>query len=416
MALALSPCRGRCDATDTSAEGELALLLAGTRARREAASARIVSLAARVDEAAFAAFLVEQRMLLLIGSRLLELAPLALSDDFRARLASAQEDARAGSLLFATAGRYLTDALERAGIPATELKGAALAADLHGDEALRVYADVDVLVPAHALDDAVAVARKLGWDAPPVAPSDVLPELHRWLGRPDGTLPAIELHWRIHWYETAFAGAALARSRGGAGTRRLEPIDQFAALLLFYARDGFAGLRLAADIAAWWDRHGDRESGAGLERLIADHPALAEAWRASLLAVAPVAGLPAEALPASASRRGRRAALACRLRNWDLRGDVDQIKANVTLVDGLLTPQSGLAEFARRHLLVPTSYLTEVYGVAPDASASASSWRAWHVGKTAVRYALALWGLRGGRSWSPVPASAARIPTSTPRG
>jgi hypothetical protein len=53
-----------------------------------------------------------------------------------------------------------------------------------------------------------------------------------------------------------FSAAVLERSLLVDGMRRLEPVEQLAALLLFYARDGFLGLRFVADIAAWWDRHG----------------------------------------------------------------------------------------------------------------------------------------------------------------
>ena len=33
----------------------------------------------------------------------------------------------------------------------------------------------------------------------------------------------------------------------------MQPLDGLIALMLFYARDGFAGLRLPADLATWWD-------------------------------------------------------------------------------------------------------------------------------------------------------------------
>jgi putative nucleotidyltransferase-like protein len=370
---------------------------------------RIAWLAERIDEPKFAAFLRDQRTLLLFTSRLIDQVPTALSDDFRARLRHVHRDARARSLVYITAGRHLIDELERAGIPAVELKGAALAGAVHGDEALRTYDDVDVLVPLAALNRAGSIARELGWDAPGLVPGPAPPELHLWHARTDGALPILELHWRVHWYETGFAGAALERSRVVNGVRRLDPIDQLASLLLFYARDGFAGLRLPADIGAWWDRYGDHTAvPAWLERLMAEHPALAEPWRASLLAVAAVVGLPSPAMPASVRERGRRATLASRLRNWDLRGDVDQIKANVNLVDGLLTPREEGRAFMRRHVLVPTSYLTQVYGVRPDATLRVALWRAWHVAKTCVRYALGLWGVRRGRYWSPVPAPTGR--------
>jgi hypothetical protein len=341
---------------------------------------------------------------MLFANRLIEAAPTALSDDFCRRLGDAHRDARARSLVYVAASRHLIDALECVGIPAVELKGSALAAELYGDEALRTYDDVDVLVPLGALSRAGSIARDLGWDAPPPGPDP--PELHLWLTRADGALPILELHWRMHWYETAFAGVALERSSIVDGMRRLDPIDQLASLLLFYARDGFSGLRLVADIAAWWDRYGDHATvPQRLERLIEEHPALAEPWRASLLAVGPLAGLPSQAMLNSARKAGRRASLACRFRNWDLRGDVDQIKANVNLVDGLLTPRSDVGRFARRHLLVSTSYLTQVYGVDPGATLRVALWRCWHLTKTCLRYTLGLWGVRGGRYWSPTPAT-----------
>jgi Uncharacterised nucleotidyltransferase len=382
-------------------EAELGLLLAGTRSRREAASARIAQLADRVDEAALVEFLADQRLLLLAGTRLAELAPHALSANFLTRLDAARASARAVALLFRAVGRHLADALERTGIPTLELKGAALAADLHGDPTLRTYADIDLLVAADALDRAVAVVQGLGWNASPKARGDKLPQLHRWLSHPDGTLPVVELHWRIHWYESRFAGAALARSRFVDGERRLDPTDQLAALLLFYARDGFTGLRLAADIGAWWDRHGNGATIRGLERVIDEHPALSEPLRTALAAAGPVAGLPASST--TIRPRSRRAALAWRLRNWDQRGDVDQIRANVTLVDGLLAPREDLGAFARRHVLAPSPFLTEVYGVSPDARVPMAGWRAWHAMKTAGRYGAAFWGLRRGRWWSPLP-------------
>src|SRR4029079_8012665 len=78
-----------------------------------------------------------------------------------------------------------------------------------------------------------------------------LPRLHRELFHE--TLPPLELHWRIHWYEESFAAAALARAQPtNEGWRRLQPADELASLLLFLARDGFAGLRQTVDVAAWW--------------------------------------------------------------------------------------------------------------------------------------------------------------------
>ena len=390
---------------DVSPEAELALLLTGTSAMRERMRARIAELADNIDEDAFVAFLRDQRMVLLGGKRFAELAPHASSARLETLMAHAQANARVGAMVFAAASRHMTDSLETEGVPAVELKGAALAEDLHGDAALRAYADIDVLVPGGRLDDAVAIACRLGWREAAIGSADRRPILHRLLEHPEGALPVLEIHWRVHWYETRFAAAMLGRSRVVDRVRRLEPIDQFAALLLFYARDGFTGLRLAADIGAWWDRYGDADTPRDLERLVVEHPELAEAWRVALTTVSPVVGLPTTAISAVLHPRTRRGALACRMRNWDLRGDVDQINANVTLVDGLLSPRLQLGAFLRRHVILPQLELSKTYGVAPDSRLRVARWRAWHAAKMIVRYVLGLARLTGGRSWSPLPAS-----------
>ncbi|MEN3284671.1 MAG: hypothetical protein V7607_5811 [Solirubrobacteraceae bacterium] len=392
--------------TDVPPEAELAFLLTGTLATRDSVRARVADLAGRIDEDAFVSFLRDQRMLLLGGTRLCDLAPRAISQRLHDRLDDARANAHARAMLFAAASRHVTGSLEREDIPAVELKGAALAEELHGDAALRGYTDIDVLVPAERLDDAVAIACRLGWREPTT--HERRPALHRWLDHPDGALPVLEIHWRVHWYETRFAEAMLARSRLVHAVRHLEPIDQLAALLLFYARDGFTGLRMAADIGAWWDLHGNAGTARGLEHLVAEHAELAEAWRAALVVVSPLAGLPTSAVPTELHPRSRRTALACRLRNWDLRGDIDQIKANVSLTDGLLSPPGEMGAFVRRHVLVAPFELSRAYDVAPDSRVRVVGAYMRHVAKMSARYGLGLARLTGGRSWSPLPASPAR--------
>lgn len=136
-----------------------------------------------------------------------------------------------------------------------------------------------------------------------------------------------------------------------------------------------------------------------------EYPELAEAWRAALTTVSPVVGLPTTAISAALRPRTRRGALACRMRNWDLQGDVDQINTNVTLVDGLLSPRQQLGAFLRRHVVLSRLELSKTYGVAPDSSLRVARWRAWHAAKMIMRYVLGLARLTGGRSWSALPAS-----------
>jgi putative nucleotidyltransferase-like protein len=402
------------DGRTLTPEAELTLLLVGARARRVRFNDRIAELATAVDGRAFATFLERQRLLALVGTRLAEIAPEAMPGAFAEHLHGAMAHARVRAMAFSAVTEHLTATLEARGIPALVLKGGVLAQALYGDPTLRAYDDIDVLVAPEHLDGAVAVARPIGWtEGGPQAPlGGALPQLHHHLQHRRGTLPVLELHWRIHWYETRFAAAMLARSRLAGSTRVPDPVDQLAALLLFYARDGFAGLRLAADVAAWWDLEGGPERLAALEALAGAHPSLAEPWRASLAVAARVTGLLDGAGPPGLRPRRRRSVLACRLANWDLRGDDGQIMANVTLVDGLLAPRSALPSVVGHHLLPPASFLERAYGVPSRAHGRAWAWRALHAARTLARYALALRLVRRERSWSPLPARTRQRSTS----
>ena len=230
-------------------EVELALLLVGTRLRRDANVGRLARLAEAADQAALANLLIEQRVLPLAGGRLVRLAPGVVTESFRTRVEAALEHARLRAFGFSALTDRIAQSLEGAGIRAVPLKGPTLAAALHGDEALREYTDIDILVARADLERSAAVLRALGWsyaDTGHVEP----PWLHHIMRDPASSLPEVELHWRIHWYETQFAAALLARARLINGRRRLDHLDQLAALLLFYARDGFTGLHFPADIAA----------------------------------------------------------------------------------------------------------------------------------------------------------------------
>jgi hypothetical protein len=354
------------------AEDQLALLLVGTAERRHAAAERIAELSAAVDDDRLLAILARQRIVLLGGARRLEMAPATVSDSFRSRIEDARSAARLRAMAFWTVTARLTTILEEDGIPAVVLKGGALSEDAYGDAAIREYHDIDVLVPADLIPRAAMRAQSLGWVS--VTPTNGESPLHRTLVHEHGA-PMLELHWRIHWYEDRFATSLIERSTVIDGRRRLDDCDQFACLLLYYARDGFAGLRLAADVAAWWDLHGSLVMVDSLKRRLCVHPPLLAASRSALAVAVDVVGLP---VPRPVAR-SRGEALARRLANWDLRGDPDQITANVTLVDGLLTPPAGRRAFLRRRFATA--------GVV----------------RTLMRYLLAFWHIRGGRDWSPIP-------------
>lgn len=359
-------------------ELELLRLVCSTRASRQRAGARIAALAAQADEMTLAEVCVDQRMLLLAAARLEESAPAGMSKRLREAVVARHAAARPKALAFGAALRHLTAELEAEGIASVPLKGPLMAQDLYGDAALREYTDLDVLVGPDDLERAVAVAGRVGWTERVVPPDPAVagrPNLHHALRHPGGALPELELHWRVHWYEERFASEALTRAAVGPdGMRRLAPIDELAFLLLFFARDGLAGLRLAADVGAWWDRRGDGATIDGLRALIVRHPALAEPWRAAMTSATAVAGLPVEPARVDLVPHGRRAQLAVRLANWRLDGDLDQVMATVTLVDWLLAPAGEWRAFAGRH----------GFGLR----------RAGHTLKTAARCGVGLWHVR----------------------
>jgi hypothetical protein len=287
-------------------------------------------------------------------------------------------------------------ALEDAGVPAAPLKGPLLAERIYGDSGVRASSDIDVLVAPEDLERAVEAARALGYAAPDDRVDETgRPLLHFTLHGPAGEL---ELHWRVHWYEERFAARALGRSRASrVEGRRFAPVDELAMLLLFYARDAFAGLRLAADVAAWWDRYGT-ELGPGEMRALADEePALAPALATASAAAHRLTGVPDLLAPSRASR------LALRLANWTRRGSSHQLGAEAALVDLLLSPRSGRRAFLRRQVLVPAEAVADwLPSAAPRARVRGE--QVTRPLKLAARWALALTlslsGSAGGRSRS----------------
>ena len=190
-------------------------------------------------------------------------------------------------------------ALEASGVPNVPLKGPLLARALHGDPGMRQSRDVDVLVERGKLELAAGALGPLGWRREDGPAAD--PILHVRLVH-DDALPDIELHWRVHWYETEFGARALARAQPDpTGVRRLCPVDDLAALMLYHARDGFAGLRHPSDIAAWWDAQEPAPSPL-VEPIVRSYPSLTRALVASATLLEGLGGRPC--------RRSRRASVA----------------------------------------------------------------------------------------------------------
>jgi hypothetical protein len=244
-----------------------------------------------------------------------------------------------------------------------------------------------VLVPAEDLHRAAAALRELGYQPPTdYLEAGGLPLLHLTMAHGENKLPSVELHWRIHWYEREFARRHLLPPDPGAPWDwRPKPAAEFAALLLFYARDGFIGLRYPCDLSAWWDRHAAEVDPSELARLAAAHPALGPALAAALVVAGRAIGLPA-VLTAGYGDLGWRARLAVRLADPNPYPSVHQAYAEIGLIDGLLTPRNKLGEYARRQILPPSAVLREHAERAEEEVVSPLGYGF----RTLLRYALAL--------------------------
>jgi Uncharacterised nucleotidyltransferase len=365
----------------------LMVLAAATRDRRAASAARARDLIARVDWAALLADLEYQRLVPLLGGRILAMAGSRAPTAFAQAVTEQTERSRdAGALLELTTLRVAT-ALEAAGVANVPLKGPLLARALHGDPGMRSSRDIDVLVARDDFAPAVEALEPLGWRLEPDPVSD--PVLHLCLLHEAG-LPDIELHWRVHWYEADFGARMLARAAPGAdGVRRLLVDDELAALMLYQARDGFAGLRHPSDVAAWWDRHGRSSGPPALEPIVRAHPGLARALTASAALVDRLAGVPATCLVGPGTDLSWRQRRALALANPLMRGEPEQITAEVSLVDGLLAPKGQGGAFVRRRALPSARDL-------PPSDRPIAIARAEHSVRLAWRYVVAVLRSRPG--------------------
>jgi len=381
-------------------EEELTRLLVATAAVRSLAAERIAELAASVDHPRLAEHLERQRLVALVCSRLSSSEVTELPTWLRSAADSITTQNRRRALMLEATLLDAVTRLERESIESVPLKGPWLARDLYGDVGVRPATDVDLLVRGTQLDRARDVLVRAGY----LPPADPLrggrPLLHYRLYPGGGTGPPIDLHWRVHWYESAFADELMDRSRrDGRGDRRPDPTLGLAALLLFWVRDGLIGLRYPADIAAWWDRFGADIERVGLQRLGESHPALRRALRVPTLAAASLVGLPADYLWGEQAGLDRREATALRLANWTIRGDPDQVAANRALIDWLVAPPGGGRAFLRRQLFAPAP--PEPVGVASGPAWRRPVHRLTHPVKLIVRHAFALWSVRCRRTWAP---------------
>jgi hypothetical protein len=356
------------------AERELILLGAGTAARREAARERARRLACAVDWRRLTGTLRRRRLLTVLGPRILELAAEHAGEGFTRELEEAlAEGRRSGAFLGLIATRAMAD-LNEAGIRSASLKGPLLGEAIYGELGRRPSSDIDLLVAPEQLHAAVEVIRALGY-LPPTDHVDArgLPLLHFALAHARGELPPIELHWRVHWYETRFARECLlAPAAMQAPGWRPAPAAELASLLLFYARDGFVDLRLACDVGAWWDAEGSRLRAGALVQLIDSHPALARVLAGAVAVAERVVGIPSGRLLDAGARPDLRGRLAARLANPNPHASLPQLYADVGMVDALLMPAGHFRAYVRRQLLPPRAVLRERARQAQQRRASSS--------------------------------------------
>lgn len=344
-----------------AAERRLILLSAGTAARREDGSRQAERLAADVDWPVLAATLRVRKLLTVLGPRILELAGGAVDDGFAAEVEQALDAARRQSGFLGLVTLRLTAILAEAGIACTPLKGPTMAEAIYGDPARRLSSDVDLLVAPDRLRAAVQAVRELGYGEPSDhVQGSGLPLLHFAMAHEQDKLPPVEIHWRVHWYEDSFAQERLLPPAPDAtGRWRAAPADELAALLLFYARDGFVDLRMAADVGAWWDVYGSELPPGALGQTLASYPALGRVVETAAQVAERVVGLPAERVLGHPPRLGLRGRLAARLANPHPRSSQSQLYADMGLVDGLLSPPGGLREFVGRQVLVAPEVLAQ---------------------------------------------------------
>jgi hypothetical protein len=378
--------------------------LVGTEERRRQAEPRVLELVEQMDAASLASVLDMQGLLPLVGTRLEQLAPDLLPAGFRDTVRAAVKIAGRRATLYAAVTVRVAEALEAAGIPVVPLKGPLLAADIYEHPGMRESQDIDVLVTRETLDAAVAELRRHGWEPAPAEHGEPVPQLHRVLNHARPEMPTLEVHWRIHWYETRFSSSVVAKSRlvPRRGRRPTLP-DELVALLLFYCRDGFVGLRYAADIAAWWDANRHSLEPNALDPLLMAHPELVDALLTSLHVAHTVTGVPFKRLTSLPLAGTVRSGMAERLTDWTIHESTDQVGANLTLVDWLLCPPGAQRDFIRRTLVPPRETIRRMYRLADDATFSPLLWQVAHGPKILLRYSAAMWAIRGKRRWTPLP-------------
>jgi hypothetical protein len=370
-------------------EEAIILLSAGTSARRRASRDQLQQLVEALDWSRLAEMLRVRRLLPALGPRILELGGEYVGEGFIAAVEQAiAVGCRQGALLQLVSTRLMA-ALADAGIRSSALKGPLLGEAIYREPGRRQSRDIDLLVPTELLSAAVEVVRGLGYQAPADhVEGSGLPLLHFALAHEGGELPAVELHWRIHWYERDFARERLLTPHDDpSGRWRPAPADELAALLLFYVRDGFIGLRLATDLSAWWDTFGADVQPGTLDGVLRDYPALQRAILAATIVAERVVGIPAARIIGGMPGPRLRERVAARMANPNPRASQAQLYADIGLIDWLLAPPRGVRDFIQRQVLVPREVRIQRARSAGKRRATSS---VGHSARVVSRYGLAI--------------------------
>ncbi len=354
-------------------ERRLVLLSAGTTVRRQSMRHQAPVLTKDIDWRRLSRVLLQRKLLPTLGPRILDLAEDRASDDFCATVERSVESARRHSAFLALVSARVISALADAGINSTPLKGPMLGERIYGDPGRRLSSDIDLLVPSDQLRAAADVVIELGYAAPTdYLEHGELPLLHFALPHQRDELPPVELHWRVHWYERRFASEhLLPRAGDQTSDWRPSPASELVALLLFYARDGFVDLRLAADLGAWWDVYGSEVEPGAIAQLRSSYPELARVIRVATKAAERTVGLPATRILGE-TELGLRERIAVRLANPNPQTSASQLYAEMGVIDGLLMPRGEFGSFVRRNVLLPREVLDDLDRRAPKRRARSS--------------------------------------------
>lgn len=170
----------------------------------------------------------------------------------------------------------VVEAMGASGIPVLAFKGPVAAMALYGDLGLRTFADLDLLVPAPRVAEAVELLRRVGLRPTKELDTRQMAALTRFRNELSLTVPGsrlgVDLHWallvhhlRMVAREDSVWERAVPADVGGVTVRTLSARDSLAYFTARAAVDGWTTLSRLADIAHTLDRVAPDEVASVLE-------------------------------------------------------------------------------------------------------------------------------------------------------